>query len=118
MKLYPVMAGLILLTGLAVSLPAAEVQGILMDRQCSMKALKEGQNAAVMHTRECNLMPESAKSGYGVFTADNKFICLDAAGNKRAAAALQATKKKDNLKVKVSGDVNGETIAVKSLKLQ
>jgi len=58
------------------------------------------------------------KSGYGVFTADNKYLVFDAAGNEQAAAALKSSKKKDNLKVKVSGEVDGETIKVASLKLQ
>jgi hypothetical protein len=118
MKLNRAVSSLILLAGLAGALPAAEVQGILMDKMCSMKAAKEGQKAAVMHTRECALMPDCEKSGYGVFTTDNKYLALDAAGNKQASTALKASKKKDNLKVKVSGEVNGDTIKVASLKLQ
>jgi hypothetical protein len=53
-----------------------------------------------------------------VFTADNKFILLDAAGNAKAVAALKATKKIDHLNVTVDGDVQGDTIKVASLKLQ
>jgi hypothetical protein len=44
--------------------------------------------------------------------------CLDAAGNEQAIAALKASNKKDNLKVKVSGEVAGNMIKVASLKLQ
>ena len=43
---------------------------------------------------------------------------LDAGGNAKAAAALKATKKLDNLMVTVEGDVQGDTIKVSSLKLQ
>jgi hypothetical protein len=118
MKLYRFALGLGLMAGVAGALPAAEVDGILMDKMCSMKAAKEGQKAAVMHTRECAMMPPCEKSGYGVFTADNKFIALDAAGNTQAAAALKASSKKDNLKVKVTGELSGDTIAVTSLKLE
>jgi hypothetical protein len=108
-------AGLVVgLTGIA---SAADVQGVLMDRMCSMKAMKEGQQAAHMHTRDCALMPDCQKSGYGVFTADGKFISLDDAGNAKAVAALKASKKKEDLKVQVTGDMQGETIKVASLKL-
>jgi hypothetical protein len=122
MKLHRSVTRLILLASLAGALAgalaAAEVQGILMDKNCSMKAVKEGQQAAVMHTRECALMPESEKSGYGVFTADNRFLVFDAAGNKQASKALKASTKKDNLKVKVKGEIDGDTIKVATLKLQ
>jgi hypothetical protein len=107
-----------LAAGLASALPAAEIHGVLMDKMCSMKATKQGQKAVAMHTRECALMPPCEKSGYGVVTADNKFIALDEAGNQQAVAALKSSDKKDNLKVRVTGDVSGETIAVKTLKLE
>ena len=106
-----------LLVGLTGIASAADVEGVLMDKMCSMKAMKEGQQAAHMHTRDCALMPDCQKSGYGVFTADGKFIGLDDAGNAKAVAALKASKKKDDLKVRVTGDVQGDTIKVASLKL-
>ena len=107
-----------LLTSLAVVLSAAEVEGVLMDKMCSMKAVKEGQKAAAMHTRQCAMMPDCEKSGYGIFTTDNKYLVFDATGNEQAAAALKSSKKKDNLKVKVSGEVTGDTIKVAHLTLQ
>jgi hypothetical protein len=88
-----------------------------MDKMCSMKAMKEGQQAAHMHTRDCALMPDCQKSGYGVFPADAKFISLDDAGNAKALAALKTSKKKEDLKVRVTGGVQGDTIKVASLKL-
>src|SRR5690348_7611990 len=109
------LGGLMLMAGLAA---AAQVNGILMDKMCSMKAAKEGQQAATMHTRECALMPPCQGSGYGVFTPDGKFLTFDDGGNAKALAALQASQKKDNLKVTVRGDVQGDTIKVTSLKLQ
>ena len=110
------LAGLLGACSLAAS--AAQVQGVLMDKMCSMKAVKQGQSFAAAHDVKCALEPPCQKSGYGVFTADNKFLSLDAAGNEKAAAALKATKKTDNLKVTVDGDVQGDTIKVASLKLQ
>ena len=67
---------------------AAQVQGVLMDKMCSMNAAKEGQAAATGHELKCALMPPCQKSGYGVFTADNKFLAFDESGNAKALKAL------------------------------
>ena len=97
---------------------AAQIKGILMDKMCSAKVASGGQKVATGHDRSCALMPACEKSGYGVVTSDNKFIAFDDAGNKKALAALKASKKKDDLAVTVSGDVTGDTVKVASLKLQ
>jgi hypothetical protein len=89
-----------------------------MDKMCSAKAISGGQKAAAAHDRACALMPPCTQSGYGVFTVDNKFLIFDGEGNKKALAALNASKKKDDLKVTVTGDVQGDTIKVASLKLR
>jgi hypothetical protein len=62
-------------------------------------------------------MPPCQQSGYGVYTADNKYLTFDDAGNTKAIAALKKSKKKDDLKVTVTGDVQGDTIKVANLKL-
>ena len=100
------------------SAPWGRLNGVLMDKMCSMKAAKEGQQAVAVHTRECALMPPCEKSGYGVVTTDNKFLAFDDAGNAKALAALKASKKKDNLRVQVTGDVQGDSIKVANLKLR
>jgi hypothetical protein len=41
---------------------------------------------------------------------------FDASGNRKALAMLRASKKDDDLKVEVTGDVQGDTIKVASLK--
>ena len=105
---------------------AAQVKGILMDQMCSSKAevrivsgprLEGGMIVAEAHTRECALMPACEKSGYGVYTYDNKFLKFDPAGSRKALAALKASKKEDDLKVEVTGEIQGDTIKVASLKL-
>ena len=105
---------------------AAQVQGILIDQMCSSKAevrivsgprLEGGMIVAEAHTRQCALMPACQKSGYGVFTYDNKFLKFDPAGSRKALAALKASKKEDDLKVEVTGEIQGDTIKVASLKL-
>jgi hypothetical protein len=97
---------------------AADVDGILIDKMCSAKALSGGQKAAMEHDRDCALTAGCQKSGYGVYTSDGKFLSLDAAGNTKAIAALKASKKKDNLTVKITGDIQGDSINVTNLKLQ
>jgi hypothetical protein len=102
------------------------VKGVLIDEMCSSKAevrivsgprLEGGMIVAEAHTRECALMPACQKSGYGVFTYDNKFLKFDEAGSRKALAALKASKKEDDLKVEVTGEIQGDTIKVVSLKL-
>ena len=91
--------------------------GYLVDKACSADYVKKGYDSAKAHDAGCALMDECASSGYGVLTADGKYIALDAAGNKRAMAALKATKKKTDLQVTVTGDVTGDSVKVASLKL-
>jgi len=114
-----------LLASFATASSAAQVQGILIDQMCSSKAevhivagprLEGGMIVAEAHTRQCALMPECQKSGYGVFTYDNKFLKFDEAGSKKALAMLHASKKEDYLKVEVTGEVQGDMIKVASLK--
>ena len=115
-----------MLAAFAAVASAAQVKGILMDQMCSSKAevrivsgprLEGGMIVAEAHTRECALMPACEKSGYGVYTYDNKFLKFDPAGSRKALAALKASKKEDNLKVEVTGELQGDTIKVASLKL-
>lgn len=110
----------------AAAASAADVKGVLIDQMCSSKAevrivsgprLEGGMIVAEAHTRECALMPACQKSGYGVFTYDQKFLKFDNAGSHKALAALKASKKEDNLKVEVTGEIVGDTIKVASLKL-
>ena len=97
-----------------------------MDEMCSSKAevrivsgprLEGGMIVAEAHTRQCALMPACEKSGYGVFTYDNKFLKFDPAGSRKALAALKTSKKEDDLKVEVTGEIQGDMIKVASLKL-
>ena len=111
--------------GMAAIASAEEVKGVLMDQMCSGKAevrvlstgIEGGMIVAEAHTRECALMPSCQKSGYGIFTWDNKFLKFDAAGSRRAQEAIKASKKLDDLEVTVTGEIKGDTIKVESLKL-
>lgn len=83
----------------------------VVDVNCSAKVAADPDS----HTRACALKCEA--SGFGIMTADKKFIKFDAAGNKEITEALKASDKKDHLRVDVSGDVQGDTLKVTSVKL-
>ena len=83
--------------------------GTLVDVMCKGKDLAS-------HTTKCAL--GCAKSGFAVVLSDGKFLKLDEGGNGKALAALKATAKEKDLKVKVSGKLEGETIQVDSLALE
>jgi hypothetical protein len=118
---------LIVVSGFAMAAHAEDIKGILMDQMCSGKAdlrisgstgtLVGGRIVAEAHTRECLLMPECQRSGYGVYTSDNKFLKFDEAGNRKALAAVKASSKLDDFEVEVTGEVKGDTIKVATLKV-
>jgi hypothetical protein len=83
----------------------------VIDVACSKKMAADADS----HTRDCALMCE--KSGYGIITSDKKFLKFDADGNAKILAALKASDEKDHLRVNVTGDVQGDTIKVTSVKL-
>jgi len=83
----------------------------VVDVNCSAKAAA----APDSHTRACAL--KCAASGFGIITQDKKFIKFDAEGNTKITEALKASEKKDHLRVDVSGDVEGDTLKVTSIKL-
>jgi hypothetical protein len=113
--------------GLTMAAHAEEIKGILMDQNSSGEAdlrisgatglLEGGRIVAEAHTREDLLKPENQKSGYGVYTSDNKFLKFDEAGNRKALAAIKASTKLDDFEVEVTGEVKGDTIKVASLKV-
>jgi hypothetical protein len=107
--------------------PAADIKGVLMDQMCSGKAdlrisgatgnLVGGRIVAEAHTKECALKPACQKSGYGVYMDGNKFLKFDAAGDRKALAAIRASKKLDDFEVEVTGEVKDDTIKVATLKI-
>ena len=83
----------------------------LVDTQCVDKAKADPDK----HTKKCALACEDG--GYGILTAEGKFLKFDAAGNEKAAKALEATQKTDHLRATVEGTVSGDEIQVASVKI-
>ena len=102
---------------IAVALPlAAAVQtwtGVaLVDQRC---ATKFKPSTVGTHTRSCAL--GCALSGFGILTSDGTFLKFDKDGSKKALDELKASTKKDHLRATVTGDLDGSTITVQSVKL-
>ena len=111
MKKALLVAAVLALAPLAAS---AEVwkDASLLDTMCASKekVAKDPDSHPVSCALQC------AKSGYGIM-ADGKYLKFDQAGNDQIVSELKSTKKTDHLRVTVDGERKGDTIAVKSVKL-
>jgi hypothetical protein len=88
---------------------AESFSGTVVDVMCRTKDLAS-------HTRECAV--NCAKGGYGLVTADGKFLKFNEAGNARTLAALKKLSKEKDLKAKVTGMVAGEVLNVEAVEFQ
>jgi hypothetical protein len=105
------------------------IRGVLLDSKCSANAetrmvpgttphFEGGMLWAYNHTRECLLMSACQRSGYGIFTYDgDRFLAFDAAGSQKALALIQASKKVDDLRIEVTGQVQGDKLKVATIKM-
>jgi hypothetical protein len=84
----------------------------LIDRKCSAKFKP---STVDTHTRSCALACES--SGYGILTSDGTFLKLDKNGSQKALDELKSSKSKDHLRTTVTGELEGNTVKVQSIKL-
>lgn len=101
----------------AFAADASTVKGYLVDLAC---ASEEGQKPdfGVKHSKDCLQMGECASSGYGVLTDDKKVIRFDKASNEQAKKFIADLKKPKDIKVSVTGTVNGDTMTVSKIELQ
>jgi hypothetical protein len=114
-----VVVGIVLLmASVSLGFVGKEVKltGYLIDNACSARASGEGGAEKVKaHSTKCAQMPNCAKSGYAIY-AEGKLYKLDDAGNAKAAEILKNTKTERGLQVSVQGDLDGETLRVKSIE--
>ncbi len=111
MKKAVVLAAALLLAQLALA--QTWENATLIDAMCATKDKVKADPGS--HPRACAL--QCSKAGYGVITSDGKFLKFDDAGNAKAGALLKSTDKADHLKVKVSGEAQGDQIKVESISL-
>lgn len=95
-------------TLLGVAAFAETWSGTIVDTMCKGKDVAS-------HTRQCAL--NCSKGGYGLVTADGKFVKFDEAGNAKALAALKGSKRDKDLRAKVSGSLEDDVIKVDSINL-
>ena len=99
----------------AASARPADLQGVIADWTCVQPMVKNGREKTLTQNRNCSLKTNYSRSAYGLITVDQKFYKLDDAGRAWALRLLKDTPDKDNLKVVVSGDVDGDTLHVKNM---
>ncbi|MGB2666229.1 MAG: hypothetical protein WAK48_19655 [Candidatus Acidiferrum sp.] len=109
------LASFLVLLGLATMPALAAVETYMdvpvVDVNCSKKVAADPD----AHPRTCAL--KCAASGYGIITKDKQFLKFDTEGNSKIVEALKASEKKDHLRVDVTGDLQGDTLKVTSIKL-
>ena len=88
---------------------AETFSGTVVDVMCRTKDLAS-------HTRECAI--QCSRGGYGLVTADGKFLKFDEKGNARILGLLKKSAKEKDLKAKVTGTADGDVIKVEALELQ
>jgi len=106
---FLVLVGLCAVPALAAAEDYKDVP--VVDVNCSKKVAADPDS----HPRACAL--KCAASGFGIVTKDKQFLKFDAEGNKKVVEALKASEKKDHLRVDVSGEAQGDTLKVTSIKL-
>jgi len=111
MKIFAtlVMLGVLALPAMAANEAFKDVP--VVDVNCSKKVAANPDS----HTRTCAITCQ--KSGFGIITRDKQFLKFDSKGNEEILTELKASVKKDHLRVNVTGDVEGDTLKVTSVKL-
>jgi hypothetical protein len=109
--------GLALALCLAQAAFGADIQGVLTDWKCTERMVKDGREKTLKADNTCSLRKNSARSDYGLITDEKKFYRLDEAGVKRAKELLNNSHDKDNLRVIVHGDLDGNLLKVSVMSI-
>ena len=99
------------------SIPAAEIQGVLADWNCTKKMVRDGREKVLKENGGCSLVPNPARKAYGLITDGKKFYRLDDEGNRRAKMLLRNSHNKNNLRVAADGDLEGNLIKVRTMTI-
>lgn len=110
---------LIMLVAAAMSASAQTTktwEGYLADQMCgtNWKGAK-GEERAKKHSRACGLEESCAASGYGIFT-DGVFVKFTDASSPKAKSYLERITAKNNIRVRVTGTLEGDKISVSSIE--
>jgi hypothetical protein len=106
----------VLALSLATACAAAEKQGVIADWKCVKPMVKNGREKVLKGNKSCSMMKNYDRAAYGLITEDLKFYRLEDGGNnQKIKQVLKDTPDKDNLKVVVTGDIQGGTIKVQNI---
>jgi hypothetical protein len=108
---------LCLLGVISTALSAAELQGLVVDWKCAKQMVKDGREKTFRNNRSCSLMRKYNRTDYGLITDDKKIYRLHDPGNQHILQLLRNTPDKDDLKVVVTGDIDGDTVKVVNITM-
>lgn len=87
--------------------------GYIVDKMCKTDVpYSKGKG----HTKECLLAEDCISTGFGLATADGKWIAFDKKGSDMAANLIKTSKKSKDFLVVVGGKMKGSEIVVSSIK--
>lgn len=78
---------------------------------------QHGRERVLKENHNCSMMKNYDRAAYGLITQDKRYYRLDENGKRLARELLSKSPDKDNLKVVVTGDVDGDTIKVSNMSL-
>jgi hypothetical protein len=107
----------IFLVGFVGPISAADIQGVIAPWDCVKTMVDNGRARTLKEHPNCSLMHNYRRETYGLITDDKKYYRLDDPNNEHILELLQGTPDKDNLKVVVSGDIQGDTIKVVNMTM-
>jgi hypothetical protein len=109
---------LILLAMLPAGAFGAEttVKGHIVDVMCAKR--RSSPAGAASHSIVCLRATVCQSSGYFIVTDDNRLIKFDEDGNEKARKFLIGVSKEADIKVSVSGIVDGDKMSVTKIELE
>ena len=96
---------------------AVDLQGVITDWNCTQDMVQHGRERVLKQRRSCSLAKDVHRSVYGLITDDKKFYKIDPASNGRVLQILGNSPDKDNLRVVISGDLQGDTIKINNISI-
>ena len=95
----------------------ADVQGLITDWNCTEDMVQHGREKVLNERRDCSLAKNYRRSAYGLITDDKKFYKIDPQSNDRVIEILSNSPDKDNLKVIISGDLQGNNLKITTISI-
>ena len=102
---------------LAGASQATELQGLLTDWNCTEDMVRYGREKVLKQRPACSLAKNFRRSVYGLLTDEKKFYKIDPQDTDRVVEILSNSPNKDNLKVVISGDLDGNTLKINTISI-